>query len=156
LIARGQLGIAPEEPLKKLNDLWALNREPGVISARFSAHTSVEMFEPGKILLGARCIHDQRILRARAVSHRRYPAARSAERCIAQCRLQLVDVVFSVRLSHFAVVAPEAVSCPMCEMSKTPTLFRTAWCSSVMLVYCTGISQPPKGTIFAPARRCSS
>jgi hypothetical protein len=25
-----------------------------------------------------------------------------------------------------------------------------------MLVYCTGMSQPPKGTIFAPHRVCSS
>ena len=35
--------------------------------------------------------------------------------------------------------------------SKRPTARRTARCSSMIPVYCTGMSQPPKGTIFAPA-----
>ena len=38
--------------------------------------------------------------------------------------------------------------------SKSPTASRTALCSSMMPEYCTGMSQPPKSTIFAPSLRC--
>ena len=41
-------------------------------------------------------------------------------------------------------------------MSKSPTAHRTVRCSSMMPVYCTGISHPPNGTIFAPALRWTS
>ena len=34
--------------------------------------------------------------------------------------------------------------------SNKPTALRTAWCSSMMPEYCTGMSQPPKSTILAP------
>ena len=33
----------------------------------------------------------------------------------------------------------------------TPAAVRTAWCSSVMLVYCTGISQPPNSISLPPS-----
>ena len=40
----------------------------------------------------------------------------------------------------------------MCPMSKRPARWRTAWCSvSTPVGYCTGISQPPKGTMRPPA-----
>jgi hypothetical protein len=43
------------------------------------------------------------------------------------------------------------------ETSNMPTPSRTALCSATMPVgYCTGISYPAKGTIFAPRRTCSS
>ena len=32
-------------------------------------------------------------------------------------------------------------------MSNSPAAVRTAWCSSTMLVYCTGMSQPAKSTM---------
>src|SRR4029077_1017109 len=38
--------------------------------------------------------------------------------------------------------------------SNTPTRSRTARCSSMRLLYSTGMSQPPKSTIFAPMLRC--
>src|SRR5277367_4716631 len=44
----------------------------------------------------------------------------------------------------------------MWEISKTPAASRTALCSSEMLVYCTGICQPPKSTMRAPSLRCAS
>ena len=37
----------------------------------------------------------------------------------------------------------------MCETSKSPAAVRTARCSSTMPLYCTGISQPAKGTMRA-------
>src|SRR5207245_5689090 len=48
---------------------------------------------------------------------------------------------------------------PMWLTSKTPTLPRTALCSAIkppLDGYSTGISQPPKLTIFAPRRRCNA
>src|SRR5215204_4358379 len=39
----------------------------------------------------------------------------------------------------------------MCETSKTPASARTARCSGMTPSYCTGISQPAKGTRRAPA-----
>ncbi len=44
----------------------------------------------------------------------------------------------------------------MCETSKTPAEERTALCSSTIDVYCTGISQPAKGTMRAPSAACRS
>ncbi len=43
---------------------------------------------------------------------------------------------------------------PMWLTSKTPTPVRTVMCSAIRPEYSTGISQPPKSTIFAPSRRC--
>ena len=41
---------------------------------------------------------------------------------------------------------------PMCETSKSPARVRVARCSAMTpAVYCTGICQPPKSTIFPPA-----
>ena len=34
--------------------------------------------------------------------------------------------------------------------SNSPARVRTAWCSSMMPEYSTGMSQPPKGTMRAP------
>src|SRR3954470_13497345 len=48
------------------------------------------------------------------------------------------------------------VTSPMCEISKIPASFRTARCSSVMLVYCTGISQPPNSISFPPSFWCAA
>src|SRR5918994_5345397 len=45
---------------------------------------------------------------------------------------------------------PASSSWPMWETSKTPALVRTARCSSVIELYCTGISHPAKGTRRAP------
>src|SRR5713101_4272445 len=41
----------------------------------------------------------------------------------------------------------------MWETSKRPAAWRTAMCSEMRPAYSTGISQPPKGTIFAPISR---
>src|ERR1700722_15420214 len=59
------------------------------------------------------------------------------------------------KLRNSAADAPLTVTSPMCEMSKIPAALRTARCSSVMLVYCTGISQPPKSMSFAPSFWCA-
>src|ERR1700681_1625735 len=40
--------------------------------------------------------------------------------------------------------------------SNTPTRSRTARCSSMTPLYSTGMSQPPKSTIFAPMLRCTA
>src|SRR5690349_11199297 len=40
-------------------------------------------------------------------------------------------------------------------MSNTPAACRTATCSSMMLVYCTGISQPPNSISFPPSFWCA-
>ncbi len=40
--------------------------------------------------------------------------------------------------------------------SKMPAAVRTAACSSMMVVYCTGMSQPPKSTMRAPWLACQS
>ena len=45
---------------------------------------------------------------------------------------------------------PSTSISPMCETSKTPQSSRTARCSGMTPSYCTGISQPAKGTIRAP------
>src|SRR5580765_3358650 len=39
-------------------------------------------------------------------------------------------------------------------MSNNPAALRTARCSSTILVYCTGISQPPNSINFAPNFWC--
>src|SRR5688500_1602522 len=52
---------------------------------------------------------------------------------------------------------PVTSNSPMWETSKMPVPVRTAWCSAMMPVgYCTGISQPAKGTIFPPRARWMS
>src|SRR2546429_9972484 len=43
----------------------------------------------------------------------------------------------------------------MCETSNTPAARRTAWCSPICELYCTGMSQPPKSTMRAPSSWCS-
>src|SRR5580704_10785807 len=49
---------------------------------------------------------------------------------------------------------PRSWISPMWLTSKTPTPVRTAMCSAIRPEYSTGMSQPPKSTIFAPMRRC--
>src|SRR5829696_2192098 len=51
---------------------------------------------------------------------------------------------------------PSTSSSPMCETSKTPASARTARCSGMTPSYCTGISQPAKGTRRAPSATCRS
>src|SRR2546423_3281996 len=46
---------------------------------------------------------------------------------------------------------PDTRISPMCEISNRPAAFRTARCSSMMVEYCTGISQPPNSTSRAPS-----
>ena len=58
------------------------------------------------------------------------------------------DVLPHLLAENFA--PPLTVTSPMCEMSKMPAAFRTAACSSMMDVYCTGISQPPNSMSFPP------
>src|SRR5438270_6089938 len=45
---------------------------------------------------------------------------------------------------------------PMWLTSKTPTPVRTAMCSEINPAYSTGMSHPPKSTIFAPRLRCNA
>ena len=66
------------------------------------------------------------------------------------------DHADGAKRSQAPAAGPAVTSWPMCEISKTPTLFRTARCSSRMLLYCTGMIQSPNGIIFAPSRTCSS
>ena len=51
---------------------------------------------------------------------------------------------------------PSTSNSPMCETSNAPASVRTARCSSITPAYCTGISQPAKGTIFPPSATCRS
>jgi len=44
----------------------------------------------------------------------------------------------------------------MCETSNTPQAWRTALCSSMMLVYWIGMSNPPKELMTAPRALCRS
>ena len=44
----------------------------------------------------------------------------------------------------------------MWDTSKSPAAVRTAMCSAMTPEYSTGISHPPKGTIFAPLSRWTS
>src|SRR5215213_5990201 len=58
--------------------------------------------------------------------------------------------------SSSCALGPSTSSSPMCETSKTPQSARTARCSGMTPSYCTGISQPAKGTRRAPSARCRS
>src|SRR5689334_21931313 len=44
----------------------------------------------------------------------------------------------------------------MCETSNMPTPVRTALYSSMMPLYCTGISNPANSTMRAPSARCAA
>src|ERR1039457_5047712 len=68
----------------------------------------------------------------------------------------LVTSFVSKPFSTRSAFGPATRNSPMCEMSKSPTRSRTAVCSARMPEYCTGISQPPNGTIFPPASRCEA
>ena len=52
-----------------------------------------------------------------------------------------------------AVQAPRALE--ICR-ALTPAAERTAWCSSTIEWYCTGMSQPAKSTMRAPCATCQS
>jgi hypothetical protein len=52
--------------------------------------------------------------------------------------------------------SPSTSNCPMWETSKRPAAVRTALCSAMSPAYSTGMSHPPKGTIFAPLSRCTA
>ena len=84
------------------------------------------------------------------------PPSHSARKYTAGADLEFLGVIREHFVEPSPAHGPVATSWPMCEISKTPTLFRTAWCSSRMLVYWTGMIQSPNGIIFAPSRRCSS
>src|SRR5260370_1037076 len=51
---------------------------------------------------------------------------------------------------------PPSESRPMWLMSKRPAALRTVECSSMIVVYCTGMSQPAKSTMRAPCAACQS
>src|SRR6185436_7765622 len=57
-----------------------------------------------------------------------------------------------VWLRKAAALGPLTQISPMCEMSKMPAALRTARCSSMMLEYWTGISQPPNSMSLPPRR----
>src|SRR6266404_2961429 len=61
-----------------------------------------------------------------------------------------------MRLRNSNALGPLTSTSPMCEISKMPAAVRTAWCSSRMLVYCTGISQPPNSTSLPPSFWCAA
>ncbi len=48
---------------------------------------------------------------------------------------------------------PRSWMSPMWLTSKSPTAVRTAMCSAIRPEYSTGMSHPPKSTIFAPSWR---
>ena len=55
------------------------------------------------------------------------------------------------RLTRAFRSGPVISNSPMWETSNTPAAVRTAWCSArIPPAYCTGISQPAKGTSLAP------
>src|SRR6266545_4236729 len=62
----------------------------------------------------------------------------------------------SVRLRKSEAPVPRTNTSPMCEMSNRPAAVRTAWCSSMMRVYCTGISQPPNSMSLPPNFWCAA
>ncbi len=57
----------------------------------------------------------------------------------------------SSRCSSASAPGPRVSIWPMCDTSNMPTSVRTAMCSGRTPSYCTGISQPAKSTILAPA-----
>jgi hypothetical protein len=67
--------------------------------------------------------------------------------------LQLVDGIGGDEIGELAASGPWISISPMWLTSKTPTARRTAWCSSMIPVYWTGMSHPPKSTILAPRAR---
>ncbi len=74
----------------------------------------------------------------------------SSEYCT--CPTARVDASLVVRRWTAASASGPSISnSPMWLTSNRPTARRTARCSSTMPAYCTGISQPPNGTIRAPA-----
>ena len=64
---------------------------------------------------------------------------------------QACEVVREQALEQLACLGPSTWSCPMCETSNTPRSRRTARCSGITPSYCTGMSQPAKGTMRAPS-----
>ena len=51
--------------------------------------------------------------------------------------------------SRASASGPPKLTRAMCEMSNSPAAVRTALCSAAMPAYCTGMSQPPNGTMRA-------
>src|SRR5829696_7805890 len=49
--------------------------------------------------------------------------------------------------------SPRTSTLPRWDRSKTPTRWRTAWCSDMVPWYWIGMSQPAKAPILAPRRR---
>ena len=58
-----------------------------------------------------------------------------------------------VRWRKARAPSPSTSNWPMWETSKRPAAVRTALCSAMRPEYSTGMSHPPKGTIFAPLSR---
>ncbi len=61
-----------------------------------------------------------------------------------------------VRWRNARAPSPSTSIWPMWDTSKRPAAVRTAMCSAMRPEYSTGISHPPKGTIFAPLSRWTS
>ena len=62
----------------------------------------------------------------------------------------------STRCRNASAPGPSTSTSPMWETSNIPACVRTAECSSRIPSYVTGISQPAKGTTFAPSSTCCS
>ena len=58
--------------------------------------------------------------------------------------------------SELSAPSPRMMRSPIWETSNIPARSLTARCSSRMLVYWTGISQPPNSTIRAPSATWAS
>src|SRR5919108_1735441 len=78
----------------------------------------------------------------------------SSEYCTWPTSSAATSLVVS-RCSVASAPGPSISNSPMWLTSKQPTAARTVRCSSMMPRYCTGISQPPKGTMRAPALTCA-
>jgi len=60
-----------------------------------------------------------------------------------------LETALVVRESAHAIASEPKISIsPMWLTSNSPTALRTVLCSSMTPEYCTGMSQPPKSTIF--------
>jgi len=66
------------------------------------------------------------------------------------------DVVAGQTLERGEAPGPSISNSPMWLTSKRPTAAAYRPSAPRLPVYCTGISQPPKGTMRAPALTCAS
>ena len=117
--------------------------------------------EPGEIARVVRRVRDgEEAVRAEAVAEEvvEHPAVGPAQdrvlgAALADARPTSLE---TSRCRSSSACGPRVSTWPMWLTSNTPTPVRTASCSSRIPPYWTGISQPAKGTSFAPAATCRS